>query len=103
MTNCEEIAKKCDYREAKGLKSYIYNPDTNSGDYEFCPNCDGAIKTSNIEVVDMQDGDCDYGVCPHCGVLLKLRLVTTYYFEPEICSVEEFETEMCVKFFQEEQ
>ena len=89
MTNCEEIAKKRDYREAKGLKSYIYNPDTNSGDYEFCPNCNGAIKTSNIEVADMQDGDCDYGVCPH-------------YFEPEICSVEEFETEMCVKFIEEQ-
>lgn len=94
---------KRDYRDIKELEDYVYDSDTSKGDYEFCPNCDGAIKTSNIEVVDMQDGDCDYGVCPHCGVLLKLRLVPTYYFEPEICSVEEFETEMCIKFIQEEQ
>lgn len=55
---------KRDYREVKGLKSYIYNPDTNLGDYELCPGCDGAFKTSDIEIVDMQDGDYDYGVCP---------------------------------------
>ena len=102
MTNCEEIAKKRDYREAKGLKSYIYNPDTNSGDYELCPDCDGAFKTSDIEIVDMQDGDYDYGVCPHCGILLKLRLVPTYYFEPEFCSVEEFEKEVCTKLSEEQ-
>lgn len=94
---------KRDYRDTKELEDYAYDSDTSKGDYEFCPNCDGAIKTSNIEIVDMQDGDCDYGVCPHCGVLLKLRLVPTYYFEPEICSVEEFETEMCVKLSKEEQ
>lgn len=88
---------KHDYREIKELEDYVYDPDTSTGDYEFCPNCGDAFKTSNIEVVDMQDDGCDYGICPHCGVLLKLYLVPTYYFDPVICSVEEFEKEAYIK------
>ena len=91
------VMVKHDYRDIKELKSYVYDPDTSTGDYELCPNCCVSFKTSNIEVVDMEDGDCDYGICPHCGVLLKLYLVPTYYFDPVICSVEEFEKEACVK------
>jgi len=42
------------------------------------------------------------GVCPHCGVLLKLHLVPMYYFEPELCSVEEFEKEAYIKLSEEQ-
>lgn len=45
----------------------------------------------------MRDGDYDYGVCPHCGALLKLCLVPSYYFDVKVCSVEEFENEECCK------
>ena len=50
----------------------------------------------------MRDGDCDYGVCPHCGALLKLHLVPSYYFDVEICSVEEFENEEVIKLSEKE-
>lgn len=93
---------KRDFRKIEELKNYIYDPDTSTGDYAFCPNCSISFNTSNIEVVDMREDDCDYGVCPHCGVLLKLYLVPTYYFEAELCSVEEFEKEAYIKLGEEQ-
>lgn len=67
------------------------------------PTCKPVEADNNIVCsecgADLYDDDL---YCPHCGVLLKLRLVTTYYFEPEICSVEEFETEACVKLSKDE-
>ena len=81
----------------------IYSPYTDSGDSELCPNCNKWFSTSDIEVTDMRDGDCDYGVCPHCGALLKLYLVPSYYFDVEVCSVEEFENEEGCKLSGKEQ
>lgn len=107
LTGEEELIENDQVRELCVIARVIFELCNTSnmidlGDYELCPGCDGAFKTSDIEIVDMQDGDYDYGVCPHCGVLLKLRLVPTYYFEPEFCSVEEFEREVCVKLSEEQ-
>nr|DAW83408.1 MAG TPA: hypothetical protein [Caudoviricetes sp.] len=52
---------KRDFRKIKELEDYIYDPDTTTGDYAFCPNCSVSFNTSNIEVVDMREDDCDYG------------------------------------------
>lgn len=83
---------KHDYR-TKALKGYVHSPDTQSGDSEICPKCNQWFSTSSIETCDMFDGSYDYGICPHCGALLKLQIVPSYYFDAEICSPEEFEEE----------
>ena len=81
-----------DYRTDR-LKWYVYEPYSHFCDSAECPNCGNFISTSKIETCDMYDGDYDYGICPHCGALLKLQLVPSYYFDAEICSQEEFEEE----------
>lgn len=87
----QEVAM-IDYRKFPDLNFYVAEISAwIAANNRACPVCHSWFKEPKIDTSRMNEGDCTYWICPHCGTLLKFELYFETRFDIATCTAAEFE------------